>query len=165
MERREFIRKSGALCCAGICASGIIAGCSHKDEPAVAEKRKPAENGFPEKEELIGNCGLVCSACEAFRATQLNDDNERARVAVKWNKIYGGNFKTADINCDGCCKNDRLIIYAQDICNIRKCARGQRVANCADCDYYPCDLLNEFTAKVPEAKDTLEILRRRRKRT
>ena len=33
---------------------------------------------------MIGYCGLDCAQCEAFIATQNNDDALRAKVAAEW---------------------------------------------------------------------------------
>ncbi|MGB9718029.1 MAG: DUF3795 domain-containing protein [Thermoproteota archaeon] len=41
---------------------------------------------------LIAYCGLICSECPAFIATQRDDDAERKRVA-ELSKEFGGSFK------------------------------------------------------------------------
>ena len=35
-----------------------------------------------------GYCGLDCSQCEAYLATQKNDDAERSRIAKAWSDQY-----------------------------------------------------------------------------
>ena len=39
-------------------------------------------------EKMVGFCGLVCSECLGFLATQKDDDDERRRVAELWSKQY-----------------------------------------------------------------------------
>jgi hypothetical protein len=34
--------------------------------------------------EMIAFCGLVCSDCPTYIATQTNDDEKRAKVARQW---------------------------------------------------------------------------------
>ncbi|HEC96016.1 MAG TPA: DUF3795 domain-containing protein, partial [Euryarchaeota archaeon] len=53
-------------------------------------------------EKIIGFCGLICSECPAYLATQKDDDNERRKVAETWSKEFNANMKPEDINYDGC---------------------------------------------------------------
>jgi len=109
---------------------------------------------------MIAYCGIICSECPAFRATQKDDDNKRKKVAEMWSKQFNAEFKPEDINCDGCLsESGRLFNYCM-ICGIRKCGREKGVKNCAYCDDYACETLNKFIGNVPEAKTTLEEIRR-----
>lgn len=109
---------------------------------------------------IIACCGIICSDCDAFKATQNNDAAERKRVAEQWNKQYDKEYSPKDINCDGCLtKGPRIFSYCKT-CEIRKCARERNVTNCAYCKEYACEkllkLLNEFE---PEAKERLDEIR------
>ena len=112
-------------------------------------------------DKMIAYCGIVCSECPGFIATQNDDDAKRTEVAEVWSKQYGHAIKPEDINCDGCTSDDgkRHVGYCH-ICEIRKCARDKAVLNCAYCDQYGCEKLTKFLAHVPQAKDTLETLRK-----
>jgi hypothetical protein len=111
-------------------------------------------------EKMIAYCGLVCSDCPAYIATQKNDDEERKKVAEKWNKEFNGSFKPEDVNCDGCpTESDRLIGFTQQ-CQVRKCAKEKVVINCAHCDDYGCEKLIEFFKMAPLAKENLEEIRK-----
>jgi len=57
-----------------------------------------AEDG---NKKMIACCGLICLSCPAFLATR-NDDVARAKTAAHFLEKFGFNFKTEDINCDGC---------------------------------------------------------------
>jgi hypothetical protein len=71
---------------------------------------------------MISFCGLLCSECGAFIATQNNDDKKRAEVAQLWSKQYGVNLKAEDINCDGCISDsDRLVGHTR-VCEIENAA-------------------------------------------
>jgi hypothetical protein len=112
-------------------------------------------------EKMIAKCGLVCSECPAYIATQKNDDALRAETAKKWSEMFKADIKPADINCDGCqSESARLFSYCQT-CEIRKCAREKKVETCADCPEYSCEKLDAFLAQVPEARKVLEGLRKR----
>lgn len=53
-------------------------------------------------ERIVGCCGIICSECPTFKATQTNDDAERRRVADLWTKEYGTKLTAEDINCLSC---------------------------------------------------------------
>jgi hypothetical protein len=104
---------------------------------------------------LIAVCGLTCTDCDAYKATQKNDDNKRQEVAKKWTSAYNHEFKAADINCDGCLAGGRIVGYCQ-VCPIRKCGQEKEVKNCGYCDDYPCSGLDELFKARPDAKVTLD---------
>lgn len=109
---------------------------------------------------MIAYCGIICSGCPAFLATQKDDDNEKKKVAEMWSKQFNAEFKPEDINCDGCLlESGRLFNYCR-VCEIRKCGQEKGVKNCAYCDDYVCETLNKFIDNVPEAKTTLEEIRK-----
>jgi hypothetical protein len=112
------------------------------------------------QEPMIAYCGITCSECPAYIATQKNDDALRAETAKKWSELFKSNLKPEDINCDGCPSDSTRIINYCRICEIRKCARDKKVLNCAYCADYPCQKLSAFLAQAPEAKATLEKIRK-----
>jgi len=111
-------------------------------------------------ERMIAFCGLVCTDCAAYQATQADDDAARERVAALWRKEYGAPFKAADINCDGCVSNSTRLVGHCSECDIRACGLARSVANCAHCaDYETCAKLARFFGSVPEAKAVLDAVR------
>jgi hypothetical protein len=111
-------------------------------------------------EKMIAFCGLGCSECPAYIATQKDDDEERKKVAETWSKQFKVELKPTDINCDGCISDsDRLLGHAK-VCEIRKCGLEKKVPNCAHCDEYACDKLTEFFKMAPQAKSTLDEVRK-----
>ncbi|MCK4597018.1 DUF3795 domain-containing protein [bacterium] len=111
-------------------------------------------------QKMIAYCGIVCSECPGFIATQKDSDEERKKVAEQWSKMFSAQIKPEDVNCDGCLTTDgRLIGYCR-VCEIRKCAREKVVENCALCAEYSCEKLSDWLEKVPDAKATLEEVRK-----
>ncbi|MFH0790045.1 MAG: DUF3795 domain-containing protein [Candidatus Omnitrophota bacterium] len=108
---------------------------------------------------MMAYCGLDCSKCEAYLATQANDDNRRAEVAKEWSEHYKADIKPEQINCDGCSSGGKKFFYCSDICELRKCCLNRGIENCAVCDKYICDKLAEFVKIAPEAKEALERVR------
>jgi hypothetical protein len=111
-------------------------------------------------DKMIAICGLTCSDCPAFLATQKDDDEERKRVAEMWSKEYGADMKPEDINCDGCILTEGRHIAHCSTCEIRKCGLERGVENCGHCDDYACEKLGKFFEMAPAAKDTLDGVRK-----
>ena len=113
-------------------------------------------------EEIIGYCGINCSACPALIAYKKNDDELRKKTAVEWSKMFQAEFKPEDVNCVGCSIEGRHIEFCESMCEIRPCARTKDLSTCAECDEYACEKLSKFIANVPDAKSRLEKLRSNR---
>lgn len=110
---------------------------------------------------MIGYCGLTCEHCEAFIATQQNDDALRAKVAADWSRTYGAPIFPEHINCTGCLSAGVKTYYCDQLCEIRKCAMQKAVGTCAECADYPCAVLNVMLEVAPQARATLDGLRAR----
>jgi len=111
-------------------------------------------------DKMISVCGIVCSECPAFLATQNDDAAERKNVAELWSKQYNAIIKPEDINCEGCISEGNMIFSYCNICEIRKCGREKHIENCAFCDQYACEKLTGFFAMAPKAKTTLDEIRK-----
>jgi len=106
--------------------------------------------------EMIGFCGLICTYCPTYIATQNNDQKEREKVAEEWSRLFKSEIKPQDINCDSCVSDSGKTFTYCSICLIRKCGKEKGVINCAYCNDYPCNILTEWFTRVPESKVTLE---------
>ena len=107
-------------------------------------------------ENLIAFCGICCNECEAYIATQNNDDTERVRIAAGWSKQWKADIKPEDINCDGCAMEGGRHFNYCNVCEIRVCGTARDVINCAHCVNYPCDKLDVVFKAAPQAKVTLD---------
>ena len=107
---------------------------------------------------LIAFCGLDCSVCPAYIATQTDDDVLREETAKGWSSA---DFPvTADeIQCAGC-KSVKLQWKWCRQCQVRACAAERGVSTCAACADYACDKLGTFFRMAGEkARARLEALR------
>ena len=109
---------------------------------------------------MLAYCGLDCEKCEAFIATQRNDDALRAAVAAKWAKDYGAPIKPEDIQCTGCRSTGVKTYYCDQLCELRKCATGRSVATCAECADFACAPLEKLFGAAPQAREALEARRK-----
>jgi hypothetical protein len=112
-------------------------------------------------EKLISICGLICSECGAFLATQNDDDEARKKVAEEWSRTYQARIKPEDVNCVGCIQESGLVFSYCHVCEIRACGRGRKAKNCAYCQEYPCDKLKKFFELAPSAQKNLEAVRKK----
>ena len=108
---------------------------------------------------MIAYCGIVCTDCEAFTATQKNDNAKRKELAEAWSKEFSHEIKPEEINCDGCLSFDGRHISYCNVCEIRKCGIEKDVENCAGCVEYKCEKLEKFHEQAPKAKGNLEEIR------
>ena len=114
-------------------------------------------------EKMIAFCGIVCSDCPTYKATQIDDDAERKRVAELWTEQYGAEHKPEDVNCDGCLSQDKKLIKFCHKCEVRACGLKHTIENCGYCDEYPCEKLTrlwDFLGAGKEAKARLEEVRK-----
>lgn len=112
---------------------------------------------------IVAYCGLVCSDCPAYIATQSNDPAALEQVAAQWRAQIDSPDITADsILCDGCpgTNGGRRISYC-DTCAIRACAVERELSNCAHCPDYACEKLEGFFAHAVEARTVLDDIRSR----
>jgi hypothetical protein len=111
-------------------------------------------------EKMIAYCGLVCTECPAFIATQKDDQEALKQVADQWSKDFNTTLAAQDCICDGCLSStDRHCSYCRE-CKIRACGAEKKVRNCAHCSDYACQELEKFFGFAPEAKASLEKIRK-----
>jgi len=110
-------------------------------------------------DKMIAYCGLVCTECPAYIATQKDDREALERVAAQWSQEFNASIAPEDCTCNGCLDFEgRLSSYCHE-CKIRACAIERKVQNCAHCDDYACEKLEGFFGFAPEARVTLEEIR------
>ncbi len=111
-------------------------------------------------DKIIAYCGLICTECPAYIATQANDQTALERVAAQWRESFDAPQITAEsITCDGCLQDDGHKCAHCFECQIRACAIERQVANCGHCIDYSCEKLEGFFAFAPEARAQLGGIR------
>ncbi len=108
---------------------------------------------------MIAYCGLDCSNCPTFLATQNDDDVAREKTAALYAEKFGLNLPKEEINCDGCLSASGKKIGYCRVCEIRSCCLERGLENCAHCEQ-PCEKLVRFHQFSPEARAGLEALKK-----
>ena len=111
--------------------------------------------------EMIAYCGLVCTICPQYIATQNDDVVAREKIAEQIADNFGLYYKPEEINCDGCLSSGGRLIGFCNTCEVRKCGIEKSVENCSTCNELPCDKLNQFHEFSPGAKASFEALLKR----
>jgi hypothetical protein len=110
---------------------------------------------------IVACCGLVCSDCPAYMATQADDAAALERVAAQWREEYNSPDITVEsVICDGCMVESERHCGHWYECDIRACGVERGVANCAHCSDYVCDRLESFFGFVPDARTVLDNIHR-----
>ena len=91
--------------------------------------------------QVIGACGLMCSECQAFKATQANDLEKLAELAESWGSPENP-LTVDDMRCNGC-MSETVYKNAQK-CGVRGCAVEHEVTNCGECSDFACQKLNDL---------------------
>ena len=108
---------------------------------------------------MIAFCGVICSKCPVFIATQENNTQQKKEIAESWSKKYGFELQSNDINCDGCLtEGERLFQYCK-VCKIRECCRERYIENCAYCSDFVCNKLETLFNALPHAKVQLQRIK------
>jgi hypothetical protein len=107
---------------------------------------------------IIAYCGIVCTECPGYKATQTGDDKLAQKTADEWSKAFNTQVKLEHVWCDGCTVSGKKCAHCGE-CEIRACAIKRGVENCGRCPDYGCEIISNFFEMVPAAKATLEQLR------
>jgi hypothetical protein len=110
-------------------------------------------------DKIIAYCGLVCSDCSAYIATQADDQAALEKVAAQWREQYHAPDLTVEsVICDGCLDGGRKCGHCAD-CEIRACGVERGVTNCAHCSDYTCEKIEGFFGFAPDARLVLDEIR------
>ncbi len=108
---------------------------------------------------LIASCGLDCARCDAYLATQANDEAWKQRVVDQWKNEYHIEVDSVGVSCNGCvAASGPWCVHCAE-CPIRNCGQSRGLSTCADCPDYACEELQKFFTQVPAARANLDLLR------
>jgi len=94
-----------------------------------------------QENKIIAVCGLKCSECDIFKAT---DNPEIAQQIADWfKKERNEEVKIEDIHCLGC-KGDRKKHWSADCWILECCVNKKGLDFCNECNDFPCDRLSKW---------------------
>ena len=106
--------------------------------------------------QLIAYCGLDCEKCDAYIATQNNDQALREKTARLWSQMNGVEITPEMINCDGCRADGRKTPYCDSLCQIKKCAQTKQMETCGSCaELKNCPTVGMIVKNNPDALKNL----------
>ncbi len=112
-------------------------------------------NDTPEPE--LSYCGIECKECLAYLAKVTGNKELQEKASKVWST---NEFEVdpVDVHCDGCRTDTGDLFKHCVICAVRECAMENNFANCAYCNDYPCDKLENLwnMLNAPDAKDRLD---------
>ena len=109
---------------------------------------------------IIAYCGLICTDCPAYIATQADDHDALEQVAAQWREEYNAPDITVEsVICDGGLPGDGRHGSHCFECEVRACGIERGVVNCAHCADYACEKLERFFGFAPDARAVLDEVR------
>ncbi|MDM8159833.1 DUF3795 domain-containing protein [Labilibaculum sp. K2S] len=117
-----------------------------------------------QEKDKIAYCGVNCSTCPAYVATQKDQDNVRIKIAKLWSD-QENQYDACEITCKGCHEPWGKKFRHCAECQVRACARKKFYSTCAECSEYPCSKLNDLLQTLDEkiSRIDLDELRRNNK--
>ncbi len=77
---------------------------------------------------MMSCCGIDCSSCECYIATEKDDDRMRMDLAIKWSKLFKRTILPREINCTGCL-SDGIQFENCHVCKIKKHQSNRKIVN------------------------------------
>lgn len=106
----------------------------------------------------LSPCGIDCSTCIAYIATQTDDTATKQKMAEDYKAKFKLEKTLAELECDGCNQTGRHIGFCAE-CSIRQCSTAQGYATCAECADFPCEKGEFIWTTNSQSKARLEELR------
>jgi len=92
-------------------------------------------------EAILTRCGYRCDLCLAWRPNVERDAASRQILSDGWHKYFGFRIPPEQICCDGCMAENAKLIDTS--CPVRPCVIRKGLDNCAQCEEYACERLQE----------------------
>ena len=108
---------------------------------------------------MIAYCGIDCSNCPSYIATQSRSREELIKVAENLTERYQTEVKPEYVICDGCKTKKRHSYFCTNLCKMRICCVEKKYDSCIECNEYPCKDLQSELDHSPDAKNNLEKLK------
>lgn len=103
---------------------------------------------------MLAYCGLYCEQCSFKTAYEEQNEKHLEQIPYQFTKR-----SLSDYNCGGC-KGYCIC----GVCEIKPCASAKNIESCAECDSFPCQLIDSFENDgMPHHRSAIENLKDIRK--
>ncbi len=97
---------------------------------------------------ILTRCGYRCDLCLAYKPNVEKNPANQKILSDGWFKYFGFRLQPEKIICDGCMSvNPKLIDIS---CPVRPCAIEKELDNCAQCEQYVCNKLDQRIVEYKE---------------
>lgn len=104
--------------------------------------------------EILTRCGYRCDLCLAYKPNIEKHPENRQALSDGWFQYFGFRVPPENISCDGCMeKNPKLL---DKDCPVRPCVIEKGLDNCAQCDEYICEKLQQRLVVYEEVAQRVE---------
>ncbi|MDL2319109.1 DUF3795 domain-containing protein [Eubacteriales bacterium OttesenSCG-928-A19] len=99
---------------------------------------------------MLAYCGIYCDLCSFRVAHNEQDRGHLDNIPARYERK-----DLSEYDCDGC-KGANCICGG---CDMKGCAQARGIDSCADCDSFPCEIIERFgTDGTPHHHDALKNL-------
>lgn len=111
----------------------------------------------------LAYCGLNCGECPIYLVSINQNAEEQVRLAKEYS-TETCNFSKTDIYCLGC-HSETTSEKMCGGCEIRKCGKEKPFKNCAECNNFPCAILEKYLEEKSEGLNKLKQIATEFRRT
>lgn len=99
---------------------------------------------------VLSRCGYRCDLCLAYLPNIKREPANQQKLSDGWFKYFGFRIEPQDIWCEGCMHDSPRLI--DQGCPVRPCVIHKGLENCAACDEYVCEKLQERIVSFEEVR-------------
>jgi hypothetical protein len=92
-------------------------------------------------EPILTRCGYRCDLCLAFRPNVEQNRSNQQKISDGWYLYFGFRIPPEKILCEGCMSENPILI--DQSCPVRPCVIAKGLENCAACESFGCEKLQE----------------------
>ena len=101
-------------------------------------------------EPILTRCGFRCDLCLAYKPNVAADPANPQKLSDGWFKYFGFRLPPSEIICDGCLAESPDLI--DEGCPVRPCVIERGLDNCAQCEQYGCEKLQQRLVDYEDVK-------------
>jgi hypothetical protein len=90
---------------------------------------------------VLARCGYRCDLCLAYQPNIEANPANREKLSDGWHRYFGFRIPPAGIYCEGSMEQEPRLV--DQSCPVRPCVIDRGIENCAQCELYICEKLNE----------------------